>query len=99
MIRGTTPRHTFILPFGVETIECVRVIYRQNKKIIFTKTTEDVLLEDNKVEVILSQEDTLQFQPGHKVEIVVRVRLDDGTALASDSFVVSVGCCFEDEVI
>ena len=99
MIRGTTPRHIFTLPFDVESIATLRVIYRQDKKIILTKTDSDVLLSGNSVEVLLSQEDTLSFRSGYPVEIQLRVLLQDETAMASDIYKVSCGCCLEDEVI
>lgn len=99
MIRGTTPKHTFTLPFSTESVASIRILYRQNKQLILTKTGEDVVLTGNTAEVTLTQEDTLAFTSGHKVEIQVRVLTLDDTALASDIYTVSVGCCLEDEVI
>ena len=99
MIRGTTPKHIFALPFDVDMIAKIRIIYRQNKEIILTKTNDGVVLDGKRVEVTLSQEDTLAFQSGHKVEIQVRVLLNDETAMASDIYTIPCGCCLENEVI
>lgn len=96
---GTTPLHTFTLPFHVDTIKSVRIIYSQNNKVLFVKTKDDCFLEGNTVEVKLMQEDTLQFDYKTPVEIQVRVLTLDGDSLKSTIKSMSVGRCLEKEVI
>lgn len=97
MIRGTTPTHTFIVPFDVSTIDDIRIIYSQNGKVRLKKTMKDCEMSGNKIEVVLSQEDTLKFVHT-TVSLQVRV-MRSGTVLASK--IVNVNCdrCLENEVM
>ena len=61
MIQGTTPTHTFTLPFDVSMVEKVRIIYSQKDQPVVIKNTEDCQLEGNDVFVVLTQEDTFAF--------------------------------------
>lgn len=99
MIRGTTPRHTFALPFDTDLVATARVIYSQNGEVILTKTDTDLTMSGNTIVLDLTQEDTLSFRCGRAVEVQVRVLTLDGEALASDIVKVSIGRCLENEVI
>lgn len=44
--RGTTPYHSFILPFATSQINTIYVTYLQNHEIILDKTMEDITIED-----------------------------------------------------
>lgn len=99
MRRGTTPTHTFTLPFEVEMIKSVQVVYKQDGVIVLAKKTEDCTLSGNAIAYKLTQQESLAFHDSKNVEIQVRVLLQDGNALASDIMGVYVSRCLDDEVI
>lgn len=99
MIVGTTPTHTFNIPFDTAAINTVRVIYSQNDTAILVKKTEDCELKDNVVSVTLTQADTFLFDHKSPVEIQLRVFPKSGGALASIPKRVGVTKCLETEVI
>lgn len=99
IIRGTTPTHTFSLPFDVDMIKEVRVIYAQDDQIVFVKNTKDCTLANNTVTVKLTQENTFALDCKKYVEIQVRVLTVDGDALVSEIITISVGRCFDKDVI
>jgi hypothetical protein len=99
MRRGTTPTHTFILPFDTGQVKSVRIVYAQADKVVLVKITDNCTLEGNTVTCKLSQKDTLGFDDMKNVNIQLRVLLHDGTALASDIETVFVSSCLDDEVI
>ena len=99
MIRGTTPKHTFALPFSTDLIASARVIYSQNSKPVLVKTGDDLTLVDNRIELILSQAETFLFQCARNVEMQVRVLTHEGNVLNSHIVKVPVGRCLESEVL
>ena len=101
MIQGTTPKHTFVLDVDVDQIKKVNILYTQEGYIVLKKTTEDCEFdkESKSVAVTLSQQDTFDFNTEAKVEVQVRLLLNDGQALASDPVKMSVSRCFDNEVI
>lgn len=93
--RGSTPIHTFVLPFDLDQIANIMVTYRQNNCNVLQKNMDDnmadisVDMEAREISVQLSQTDTLVFTCGPKyknnlVEIQLRVLFDNGTVLSSD---------------
>lgn len=99
MIIGTTPKHTFKLPFDTSVIRKIRVIYSQNDTAILTKTEKDCVLGNNDLSVTLTQEDTFKFDHKLPVEIQVRVLTNNGSVAASIPKKVGVTKCLETEVI
>ena len=100
MRQGTTPKHTFTLPFSVPGNSVVRVIYAQNGEIVLVKTGSDVDVLVNEVSTTLTQEETLSFDSNaQNTEIQIRILMPDGSAVASDIIRVSVKKCLEDKVI
>lgn len=97
MIRGTTPKHTFTLPFETQNIAKVRVIYAQRDKVLFKK--DDVTMEGDTVSVHLTQEDTFTFTADVVVTIQIRVLMQDGQAYASQFMKATVCDCLDDEVL
>lgn len=73
MYRGTTPTYTFTMPQEVDLTEVSKMCItfaKLDETIIMTKTGEDVQITDNKVEVYLTQEETLEFPSGQiKVQL------------------------------
>lgn len=99
MIRGTTPTHIFTLPFGIETIKTIQIIYAQNGAEKLTKSNADCTLEGNTVKIRLTQEDTFKFADDVCVEVQVRVLTTGGDALASRVMRVRCHDCLSDEVL
>lgn len=98
MIRGTTPTHTFDLPFDTTIIRKLRIIYAQNDVVILTKGLEDCTIEGNTVIVKLTQEETLKFDAHAVAEIQIRVLTHANDALASKPKKISVNRLLENEV-
>lgn len=100
MIRGTTPIHTFELPFDVATISDVRVIYYQDGEVILWRDAAECELEGNKITIRLTQEETFSFDcaKGY-VYIQLRVRTVEGDVLASNEIRVEVKRCLDNEVM
>ena len=99
MIKGTTPTHTFSLPFGTEMIKKIEVVYAQNDAVKLTKESEDCAFDGNTVSVKLTQEDTLVFDEGVCVEIQVRVLTLADDALASNVMRIRCEDCLFDGVL
>lgn len=99
MIKGTTPTHTFSIPFGVENVDEVKVIYMQGDRQVMCKTTADCNMMGNTISVKLTQEDTFLFDSDRHCKIQIRVLTKDGTALASHVYTVDVRECLDDEVL
>jgi hypothetical protein len=99
MIRGTTPTHTFNIPFDTSLVDEVKITYAQEDEIILTKGTTDCTLENNAIKVTLSQEDTFKFDHAKAVQIQIRILTVGGEALASVIEKVGVSKCLDNEVL
>lgn len=100
MIRGTTPIHTYDIPFDVSLIADLRVSYAQNGKEVVVKKKEDVTLDGNTITVELSQAETFLFDCGKRVvDIQVRVLTVNGDALCSNVMTMQVEKCLNNEVL
>ena len=81
---GTTPTHTFEVPFSVDTIEYVRIVYAQAGVEVLVKEKYDCEMEGHQISVKLTQEETFLFNPKLHVEAQIRVLTVDREAFASD---------------
>lgn len=100
IIRGTTPKHDFELPYPIELIEEIRVIYGQNEKAKFVKTKGDCTFNENFFSVSLSQEETFLFIPKKNLHIEIRIKLVDGQVITSEEpIVLRVLGTMDEEVI
>lgn len=99
MIRGTTPTHTFNIPFEVGMIKECRVLYAQDDVVIVTKSTADCILEGTTVKTTLSQQDTFKFDSNKCVQIQLRILTTNDVALASVVTHVGVAKCLDNEVM
>lgn len=98
MIRGTTPTHTYNLPFDTALIDKIKITYAQNGVVVLTKEKADCKIDGNAVTVKLSQEDTLKFDAS-RVQIQIRVLTTGGDAIASDIKIVSCSDVLEGGVL
>lgn len=99
MRRGTTPTHTFALPFKVDSIEKLRIIYEQNDKTVLQKTEVDCRMEGNTISTKLSQEETLEFKENAVIKVQLRILTQTGDSLASIPFHISSEEILSEEVL
>lgn len=99
MRQGTTPKHTFRLPFSVPEGSVVRIIYKQDNSVVFVKTAKDCAIEGDSVSVRLTQEETFQLDEKYKVRIQLRILTPNQEALESEVIVRTIEECLEREVM
>ena len=99
MRRGTTPTHTFNLPFSTGLIAALRITYVQNGEIVLNKTEKDVEAGESSIAVTLTQEETLQFKENRMVEVQMKVLTTGGDLLATDVYTVHPLCILDEEVL
>ena len=93
MYRGTTPTLRFNVPdITFSDINKVYVTFSQEGKnsIEFTKEQIQMDSESNQMSVTLSQHDTLKLNDRYKVSVQLRIKMNDGSALASQVFKLNV---------
>lgn len=75
IVRGSTPTHTFGIPFDTSTVTGVVIIYAQDGAEVLQKKTADCTITNHDVSVTLSQSDTLLFSADKpaKAQLVVYV--------------------------
>lgn len=96
MIRGTTPKLVFNLPFDVSDIKTVWVTFSQYNREVFTIETENLTMDGMKVSVELTQAQTLELSQNDSVEIQLRILTNNGDALASNIMKTSAGKILKD---
>lgn len=99
MIKGTTPTHTFNIPFDTSLVKVCRIIYAQNDEVLFIKTNEDCTLEGSVIKTRLTQEDTFMFDHNKPVQIQLRILTKNGESLSSVINKVGVSNCLGNEVL
>ena len=77
MFRGTTPTHTFTLPFDAACITKLNIAYAQDGKIVLEKHLQDCQIEGNAVSVTLTESETLLFD-SDKTWAEIQLRLGCG---------------------
>ena len=100
MIRGTTPTHTFTIPFDTSSISDLRISYVQKNVEVLVKTKNDCVLEKNKIVVKLSQKETFKFTDKERTVLIqIRVLTYNDEVLCSEIMSVDVERCLNDEVL
>ena len=99
MIRGTTPTHKFLIPFGTDMVKDVRISYAQDGAIVAEKTVEDCVLDGNEITTKLSQEETLKFHDKRHVELQLKLLLHTGDTMATDIYTLSARKVLNEEVL
>ena len=101
MIRGTTPRLEFTLPFDfdVDQLSEAYVTLSQNGEIVVDKALDECEAGDKTIAVKLTQEETLKLKSGYKTEIQIKAKLVSGDAVASDIIWQDVDRIIKDGVI
>ena len=99
MIRGTTPTHTFNTDVSLTGATAVYVTYRQGDDVIINKQRSDMTITSTSVTVSLTQAETLQLKADQDVQIQLRAKMSDGTAVASNIMSVPVEDVLKEGVI
>lgn len=99
MERGTTPVHTFTLPFNADVFTELKITYSQNNQIKLVKRLEDCAVDGQTISHKLNQEETFLFDLAHKVQIQLRGLDTHGNVMNSRIFDVPVGKCLDCEVL
>ena len=99
MIRGTTPRLSFTLPFSTGIISECYITFTQLTTIILEKTLSDCEQSEDTLILNLSQEDTLTFIESVPVKIQLRIKTKDNKALASNIINTTADLILKDGVI
>lgn len=98
MRRGTTPTHTFTLPFNATGLK-IRVSYAQGGRVVVRKTEADCVVSGNDIVVKLTQQETLRFNSSAAVEIQIKVLTAGNDVPVSGIYTVPVERCLDDEVL
>lgn len=98
MYRGTTPLNIFTVDADLTTAEVIYITYKQGCQVVIEKDIDEIEVAADKLTVRLSQEDTLKFDY-REVEIQIRARYSDGTAIASNIIKTTVEHILKDGVI
>lgn len=110
MIRGTTPTHTFTLPFDPPDGTDFRIVYAQGEdhkeEILFERETDSIAISGRKISVKLSARETLMFDAtpklvkskyrAHPVKIQVGARTPGGDILWSNIIETTVERCLRE---
>ena len=111
MRRGTTPTHNFKVDVDLDNVEAVYITYQQEGDTVVEKSTEkqEITLDTEKriISTTLTQKDTLAFNANNgccfakskrndKVEIQIRIKYGDGSAIASDVITTGVDDVLKD---
>ena len=103
MRRGTDPQLKFKIPYTADLIDDGYVTFNQKGETVIEKmlSDEDVTITDYSIAVVLSQEETLKFSANCKYPVMaqIRIKLDGGTAVASNIVEIPVGAILKDGVI
>lgn len=85
MRRGTTPTHIFTTDISLSDAEAVFLTYQQGgETVLEIEKGERMTLTDSDLTVTLTQAESLLFDARKRVQMQIRARFADGSAIASD---------------
>lgn len=95
MKRGTTPTHTFTLPFATAALSEAYITYAQLGVTKIEKDLSDCTIDGNNLSVTLTQKETLSLKEDRPTEIQVAVKLQ-GKVMRSQIITVSTDRILKD---
>lgn len=98
-MRGTTPTIAYTIPIDLGDIKNFTVTFRIDGEVVLKKKKDDCVIEDNKIIVELSQEDTLLLPRDKIVETQVKLLFMDGNVLKTKPKNLFSGDILDEEVI
>lgn len=99
MRRGTTPTNTITTDIDLTGVEVIYWTYVQGKRKVLEFDIDRIEISPSSIVVKLTQDETLAFDEKKNVEMQVRARYPDGTAVSSDIMTTTVGRILKDGVI
>ena len=99
MRQGTTPTHTFLLPFDSSNIKTLELTYAQDDIVRITKGLDDCTLEGDVVAVELSQEETFLFDTMTPIQMQLRVLTHTDQAYATEIYIGAIAKSLSKEVL
>lgn len=99
MWQFSTPTHVFTLPVSPKLFKEIRITYRQGDRVVLKKTTDDCIIDGNKIMVTLTQEETGKFDATQNVGIQMRLMTSSGSVSASNEVIIDVGRVADSEVL
>lgn len=98
MYRGTTPTNVFTSDLDLTEAEVIYITYKQGGETKIEKTADDITVTSEELRVTLTQDETLSLKEG-AVDIQIRARFSDGTAVASNTVKTTAERILKDGVI
>lgn len=95
MIRGTTPTHSFSVPYDLTNVENIVIRYGQNDKPLFEKTKADCIIAGNLITVTLTEEETYSFDCHFVGQAQIELTFIGGEKIKSEIMLFSVGRCLK----
>lgn len=99
MRQGTTPEFVFELPFSTDDVKNAKVIFVPYGGSKLEKRLDDCAFDGNKISVKLSQAETFRFDCNNPVKVQLRILTNNDEALSSDTFIVDIDKCLDNEVL
>lgn len=99
IVRGTTPKIEFDLPYEESELEEVELTIAQKRAILFKKYKKDLSFDGKKASIRLSQEETLEIEKNLALQFQVRIKTADGIVRASEIESISPYDLLANEVI
>lgn len=97
--RGTTYTDVFNTDISLVTAEQIYITYTQWNKVVLEKDKSQLRVHENKVELDLTQDETLSFDPKANLKIQIRAKFPNGVAIASPIMECDVGRILKEGVI
>ena len=113
IVRGTTPRHSFVLPYSIATklsggLSKAIITYKQGITTILEKTLDDIsIIEDEEtgetiIYFTLTQEESYLFEPtnlNNLVDIQIKLILSEGDVLVTPVYHMAVVDSLNQDII
>ena len=99
MVRGTTPALRSEFPFELTNVAELWVTLKPDNNIVLDKELADCECDGAILTLRLTQQETLKLNAFMPVAIQIRMRTNDGNAVASNILTASVGQILKDGVI
>lgn len=96
--RGTTPTHTWTIPFDTDLIKDVRASYSQNDKEVIVKNYNNVSIMGKVISIELTQEETFSLEEG-SVDMQLRILTKDDKVVNTDIITKEVYKALNEEVL
>lgn len=96
MRRGTTPTNTLLSDVDLTNAVAVYVTYKQDCHIVVERDLSTLDVQEDRINLTLTQKETLAFDDDKMVFIQVRAKFQNGAAIASNVVKTTVGQILKD---